>query len=47
VSAAHVLGRRVVVWTPNTIPRMRALAQMGVDGLISDYPDRLIQGLGP
>jgi glycerophosphoryl diester phosphodiesterase len=47
VSAAHLLGRRVVVWTPNTTPRMRALARMGVDGLISDYPDRLIQALGP
>lgn len=46
VAAAHLLGRRVVVWTPNTRARMRELGAMGVDGVISDYPDRLIQTLG-
>jgi glycerophosphoryl diester phosphodiesterase len=38
---AHSLGLKVVVWTvnePEAIARMRA---MGVDGIISDWPDRV------
>lgn len=38
---AKELGLAVVPWTVNDEPTMRRLVQMGVDGLISDYPDRL------
>jgi glycerophosphoryl diester phosphodiesterase len=38
---AQALGLKVVVWTVNAPERMRALIDMGVDGIITDYPDRL------
>jgi len=38
---AKDLGLLVVPWTVNDEPAMRRLVEMGVDGLISDYPDRL------
>ena len=38
---AHGLGLRVIVWTVNEVPDMHALMALGVDGIISDYPDRL------
>ena len=38
---AQALGLRVVVWTVNEVPDMRALILLGVDGIITDYPDRL------
>jgi glycerophosphoryl diester phosphodiesterase len=43
LAEAHDLGLRVVVWTVNDAPRMRELIGMGVDGIISDYPDLLRQ----
>ena len=42
VTAAHLLGRTVVVWTVDDPARMAALAAIGVDGIISDRPDLLI-----
>lgn len=41
VSEAHALGIQVVVWTVNKKSQMKQLIQMGVDGIISDYPNRL------
>ena len=38
---ARALGLRVIVWTVNEAPDMHKLMDMGVDGIISDYPDRL------
>ena len=35
----HEKSMKVVAWTVNTVPEMQRLKQMGVDGLISDYPD--------
>jgi glycerophosphoryl diester phosphodiesterase len=41
IKAAHELGIKVVVWTVNASERMDRLIDMGVDGIITDYPDRL------
>jgi glycerophosphoryl diester phosphodiesterase len=38
---AHELGLEVVVWSVNQPDDMAALIEMGVDGIITDYPDRL------
>jgi len=43
LGAAHLSGLPVVVWTVNKQARMKALIKMGVDGIISDYPDRLVK----
>lgn len=55
--ALHVVTRRFVedahrhnvavhVWTVNEISDMERLIDMGVDGLITDFPDRLLRLLG-
>lgn len=41
ISEAHDLGLSVKVWTVNDEARMDDLIDMGVDGIITDYPDRL------
>ena len=41
IALAHQLGLQVVVWTVNGKRRMKQLIAMGVDGIITDYPDRL------
>jgi glycerophosphoryl diester phosphodiesterase len=41
VRGAQARGLKVIVWTVNKPARMNALIDMGVDGIISDYPDRL------
>lgn len=38
---ARALGLRVVPWTVNDPARMHVLIELGVDGIITDYPDRL------
>jgi len=47
LAEAHELGLRVVVWTVNEADEMVALARLGVDGIITDYPDRAIEALAP
>ncbi len=42
VTQAHDLGLLVIPWTVNEPDAMRALIDMGVDGLISDRPDLLL-----
>jgi glycerophosphoryl diester phosphodiesterase len=41
VSAAHALGLKVLPWTVNERSDMRSLIDLGVHGIITDYPDRL------
>jgi glycerophosphoryl diester phosphodiesterase len=43
VSEAHAHDLRVVVWTANTPDQMKKLISAGVDGVITDYPDRLVE----
>lgn len=38
---AQALGLRVIVWTVNEASDMSRLIDLGVDGIITDYPDRL------
>lgn len=42
VEAAHARGVDVHVWTINDTEQMRELVAMGVDGLITDRPDRAL-----
>ena len=42
---AHGAGMRVVVWTVNEPRDIARMIQWGVDGIISDYPDRVLQEL--
>ena len=41
VQQAHAIGIDVLPWTVNETADMQKLIDMGVDGIISDYPDRL------
>jgi len=38
---AHALALEVVVWTVNDTAAMRRMIELGVDGIITDYPDVL------
>ena len=41
-NAAHGRNMRVHVWTVNDIESMQRLIDLGVDGIMTDYPDRLL-----
>ncbi len=41
VKHAHELGLQIIPWTVNETADMRRLIDWGVDGIITDYPDRL------
>jgi glycerophosphoryl diester phosphodiesterase len=43
VAELHQAGFKVIPWTTNDPARIRALIHLRVDGIISDYPDRLQQ----
>jgi glycerophosphoryl diester phosphodiesterase len=45
VEAAHEAGLAVHVWTINEEDEMRAMVDLGVDGIVSDRPTRLAQVL--
>lgn len=45
IEAAHRHGMKVIPWTVNEVRRMRALREMGCDGLITDYPDRAMANI--
>jgi glycerophosphoryl diester phosphodiesterase len=46
VDAAHASGLQVHAWTVNEADDMRRLLAAGVDGIMTDYPDRLLTLLG-
>jgi len=41
IAEAHELGLPVIPWTVNTTAEMERLMDLGVDGIITDYPTRL------
>lgn len=43
IRAAHAVSIEVHVWTVNEVADMQRLMRWGVDGLITDFPDRLMQ----
>ncbi len=45
VGEAHGLGLRVIPWTVNEIDDLMAIYRTGIDGIISDYPDRARKAL--
>jgi glycerophosphoryl diester phosphodiesterase len=40
VQEAHDLGLKVIPWTVNEMADLELIYQTGIDGIISDYPDR-------
>ena len=42
VTTAHALGCEVHVWTINELQKMEQLLDLGVDGIMSDFPARLL-----
>jgi glycerophosphoryl diester phosphodiesterase len=43
VDAAHARNMRVHVWTVNEAEAMQRLIDLGVDGIMTDYPERLVK----
>lgn len=41
VEQCHAKGIKIIPWTANTKEQIEALKRMGVDGIISDYPNLL------
>jgi glycerophosphoryl diester phosphodiesterase len=46
VDAAHERNLKVHVWTINDAADMQRLIEMGVDGIMTDYPDQLLNMFG-
>lgn len=45
IQQCHQKHMRIIPWTVNDEDKMKALKALGVDGLITDYPDRAVQVL--
>ena len=43
INSSHKKGLKIFVWTINEEEEMRELIKFGVDGIITDYPDKLIE----
>lgn len=43
VNSCRDLGMEIHVWTVNEVADMRAMIDLKVDGIITDYPDRLVE----
>lgn len=46
IATAHKLNIKIQVWTVNEPEDMQRLLNIGVDGIFTDYPDRLLTLLG-
>jgi glycerophosphoryl diester phosphodiesterase len=46
VDEVHAAGKILITWTVNSARRMRRLADLGVDGIVSDDTELLIRTLG-
>ena len=42
IEQCHAKGMKVIPWTVNQVPDMKQLIEWGVDGLITDYPNRAL-----
>jgi glycerophosphoryl diester phosphodiesterase len=42
IDAAHARNMRVQVWSVNDVDAMQRLLELGVDGIMTDYPQRLM-----
>jgi glycerophosphoryl diester phosphodiesterase len=45
VELVHAAGKRIMVWTVNRAERMRELAELGVDAIISDETELMVRSL--
>lgn len=43
VKECHQRKVKVIPWTPNDLPNLQRMVDMGVDGVITDYPDLFAQ----
>ncbi|MGB3801076.1 MAG: glycerophosphodiester phosphodiesterase family protein [Lewinella sp.] len=43
IGQAQSMGMRVIPWTVNEVARMRELVSLGVNGIITDYPNRIAE----
>jgi glycerophosphoryl diester phosphodiesterase len=43
VARAHEAGLALYVWTVNPLPEVLRLVRLGVDGVMSDHPERLLE----
>ena len=43
IESYHQMGIKVIPWTVNETADMQRMIDWGVDGIISDYPDRLLE----
>ena len=39
VKLCHEKGMKIIPWTVNTKPEIETLVKLGVDGIITDYPN--------
>jgi glycerophosphoryl diester phosphodiesterase len=42
IADIHARGQKATAWTVNDVDIAQGLIEMGIDGLTSDYPDRLM-----
>ena len=46
IAEAHALKLKIIPWTVNDPAEIERLSALGVDGIITDYPDRARNALG-